>query len=258
MTFGRPVAAFPDQDHLAHLQVLLDYMTSPYLGQLAVIAPTFTPAALDHVKEHVALWYVNNVYETVSEATGQDLGDLMKFRDPATRKELDQTLAAASHEAVAQAKQKFASLPAVVQRAQQMLESMSPGVPPDPKAQTDMAKAKIGQQTAREKIQADQQKVQMTLAADAQRDAQKAQSDTQRDALKAQADSQRQDKMQQQLTLRQASQDQSEMQRTQVEQSSRERMNTADNVTALTIAEAETLSDHKAAVETGTGINPTP
>ncbi len=258
MTFGRPVAAFPEQDHLAHLQVLLDFMTSPFLGQLSVIAPTFLPSALDHVKEHVVLWYVNQVYETVSADAQQDLGDLMKFRDPETRKELDRTLAAASHEAVPQAQKTFASLPAIIQRAQQMLESMSPGVPPDPKAQTDMAKAKIGQQTAREKIQADQQKVQMTLAANAQRDAQKTQSDMQRDAMKEVADQKRQSQLQQQLTARQASQDQSEMQRVQVEQASRERMNTADNITALTIAEAETLSDNKAAVETGTGINPNP
>jgi hypothetical protein len=258
MTFGRPVAAFPDQDHLAHLQVLLDFMTSPFLGQLPVIAPTFTPAALDHVKEHVALWYVNNVYETVNEATGQDLGDLMKFRDPQTRKELDQTLAAASHEAVAAAKKSFASLPAVIQRAQQMLQQFGPATPQDPSSQAKVATAQIAAQSNREKIQARQNEVQLTLAADAQRDAQKTQSDTQRDSMKAQADNQRQDKMQQQLTMRQSSQDASEMQRSQMEQASRERMNTADNVTALTIAEAETLSDNKAAVETGTGINPNP
>jgi hypothetical protein len=258
MTFGRPVAAFPDQDHLAHLQVLLDFMTSPFLGQLPVIAPAFLPAALNHVKEHVALWYVNNVYQNVSQAAGQDLGALMKFRDPATRQELDRTLAAASHEAVASAKQDFASLPAVIQRAQQMLDSMQPSVPPDPKAQSDMAKARMDQQTNREKIQARQSEVQLTLAANAQRDATKAQSDMQRDAMKQAADEAKQEKMQQQLTMRQASQDESEMQRSQLEQASRERMNTADNVTALTIAEAETLSDNKAAVETGTGINPRP
>jgi hypothetical protein len=258
MTFGRPVAAFPDQNHLAHIQVLLDYMTSPLLGQLQVIAPTFLPAALDHLKEHVVLWYVNEVYEQTTAELGQDLGDLMKFRDPETRQELDKTLAAASNEVIAEAQKVFASLPAVIQRASQMLEAMTPAVPPDPKAQTDMAKARMDQQTNREKIQARSSEVQMTLAANAQRDAQKAQSDAQRDAQKAAADTQRQEKMQQQLTMRQASQDQSEMQRTQLEQASRERMNTADNVTALTIAEAETLNDNKTAVETGTGINPNP
>ncbi len=79
-----------------------------------------------------------------------------------------------------------------------------------------------------------------------------------RDAMKLAADEQRQNYVQQQLTMREASQNESEMARTQLEQASRERMNTADNVTALTIAEAETLADNKAAVETGTGINPNP
>lgn len=258
MTFGRPVAAFPDQDHLAHLQVLLDYMTSPFLGQSQVIAPTFLPAALNHMKEHMALWYVSQIYNSVSQAAGQDLGEIMKFRDPETRKQLDRTLAAASKDATGEAKRAFASYPAIIQQCQQLLDSMQPPVPPDPKAQADVAKARMDQQTTREKIQADQQKTQLTLVANAQRDAAKAQSDQQRDAMKQAADNQRQERMQQQLTMRQASQDESEMQRSQLEQASRERMNTADNVTALTIAEAETLSDHKAAVETGTGLNPSP
>jgi hypothetical protein len=258
MTYGRPVAAFPDQDHLAHIQVLLDYMTSPLLGQLPVIAQTYLPAALNHLKEHVALWYVATIYDDLSAEMQQDLGDVMKFRDPETRKELDKTIAAASSEVVKQAQQKFNALPAIIQRAQEVLEAFGPNIPPDQAAQADIAKAQIQAKSAREKIQARQQEVQLTLAADAQRDAKKTQGDMQRDAMKAQADMRKQEKMQQQLTMRQASQDESEMQRSQMEQASRERMNTADNVTALTIAEAETLSDNKAAVETGTGINPNP
>lgn len=204
------------------------------------------------------MWYVNQIYNDVSGELGQDLGALMRFRDPQTRQQLDKTLAAMSSDVVPMAQKQFASLPAIIQRAQSMLDSMQPGTPPDPASQAKIATAKMSQQSDREKLQARQQEVSQTLAANAQRDQQKAQSDMQRDALKAQADSQRQERMQQQLTMRQASQDEGELQRTQLEQDSRERMNTADNVTALTIAEAETLSDHKAAVETGTGLNPSP
>jgi len=258
MTFGRPVAAYPDQDHLAHIQVLLDYMTSPFFGQLSVIASTFIPAALNHLKEHVGLWYVNHIYESLSAELRQDLGDLMKFRDPQTRKELDQTLAAASHETVAAAQQTFQSLPAIIQRAQQMLQSFGPNVPPDPKAQAQLASKQIDAQSAREKIQARQSEVQLTLAADAQRDAKKTQADMQRDQIKQAHDDKRSSMMQQQLTMREASQQENENARNTAELAARERMNTADNVTALTIAEAETLADTKAAVETGTGINPNP
>lgn len=258
MSYGRPVAAFPDQDHLAHIQVLLDYMTSPVLGQLPVIAPTYLPAALDHLKEHVALWYVNEVYESISAEMQQDLGNVMKFRDPQTRKELDTTLAAASEDIVGTAQKRFASLPAVIQRAQQMLQSFGPNVPPDPASQAKVAGAQIQAQSKREQIAARQQEVQLTLAADAQRDAQRNQTDAQREAMKQAQEDRRTQLVQQQLTMREASQQQSETAREQSELAARERMNTADNVTALTIAEAETLSDNKAAVETGTGINPNP
>jgi hypothetical protein len=53
-------------------------------------------------------------------------------------------------------------------------------------------------------------------------------------------------------------QQQADTQRTMAELASRERVNTQDNQTALTIAEAETLSEEKINVETGTGINPNP
>jgi hypothetical protein len=258
MTFGRPVAAFPEQDHLAHIQVLLDYMTSPVLGQLPVIAPTFLPAALGHLKEHVAMWYVNAIYQGVSQDAGHDLGALMKFRDPTTRQELDKTLATASSEVTGSAQKVFASLPAVIQRAQQVLEAMGPQVPPDPQSQAKVATAQIGAQSQREKLAARAQEVQLTIAADAQRDQKKQQSDMARDALKAQQDDKRATMVQQQLTMREATQQENESQRQSQELAARERMNTADNVTALTIAEAETLTDHKAAVETGTGINPNP
>lgn len=258
MTYGRPVAAFPDQDHLAHIQVLLDYMTSPFLGQLSIIATTFLPSALNHLKEHVALWYVNEVYESMSQELQQDLGNVMKFRDPETRKELDKTLAAASSDIVASAQKRFAPLPAIIQRAQELLQSFGPNIPPDQAAQADITKAKIQQQSAREKIQARTQEVQQTLAADAQRDAQKTQTDLRRDQVKQQQEDRRTQMIQQQLTIREANQQENETARQDAEMAARERMNTADNVTALTIAEAETLSDNKAAVETGTGINPNP
>lgn len=258
MTFGRPVAAFPDQDHLAHIQVLLDFMTSPVLGMLPVIAPTFLPAALQHLKEHVVLWYVNHIYETVSADAEQDLGALMKFHDPETRKELDKTLAVASSEAAATAPKTFAALPAVIQRAQQTLESFGPPTPQDPASQAKVATAQIAANSKREQIQARQQEVQMSLAADAQRDAQRSQTDLQRDAMKQDQEDKRARMTQQQLTMREASKQENESARQSEELAARERMNTADNVTALTIAEAETLSDNKAAVETGTGINPNP
>jgi hypothetical protein len=49
-----------------------------------------------------------------------------------------------------------------------------------------------------------------------------------------------------------------EDQRTAAEIEARERMNTADNQTAMHLAAAEIASGDKVAVSTGTGINPNP
>ena len=51
---------------------------------------------------------------------------------------------------------------------------------------------------------------------------------------------------------------QQENMRTVEEMATRERMNTADNTTALQLAEAEIESGNRVAVSTGTGINPGP
>lgn len=257
LTLQRPVAAFPDQDHLAHLQVHLDFLSSPVLGQLPVIAPTFIPGVLNHVKEHVALWYVSYVYHLVSGEMGQDLGEVMKVRDPETRAELDRTLAAASHAAIEAAKSALNSLPAVIQRAQALLQQIAPP-PPDPLAAVEMAKIQTQSQTAREKLTARSQEVAQTLAATAQETEKKRQFDMAKDQQRQQANAQHDQVTQQGLAMREAHAEQSENVRKAAELEARERMNTADNVTALTIVEAETLSNNKSAVETGTGLNPTP
>jgi hypothetical protein len=257
MTLGRPVAAFPDQDHLAHLQVLLDFMASPFFGQSPVIAPTFLPAALTHIKEHVTLWYVNEIYNLVSEEMGADLGDEMKQFDTATRAELDRTLAAASGHVVQLAQGAFSAYPPIIQQAMTLLDEMTPA-PQDPKAAADLQKAQLQAKTAEKKLASDMQKTQMQLEADAQREREREGAEAQRQAQQQDAKARQDAATQQQLTMREGSKQQNENVRKAAELETKERMNTADNTTALTIAEAETLSSEKVEVETGTGINPQP
>jgi hypothetical protein len=257
MTLGRPVAAFPDQDHLAHLQVLIDFMASPFFGQSPVIAPTFLPAALTHIKEHVSLWYVSEIYNLVSDEMGTDLGEQMRAFDSDTRAELDRTLAAASGFVIKVAPQVFEKFPPVIQQAMQLLDELTPP-PQDPKSAADLQKAQLQAKTAREKIAADDRRQQNQLAADAQREREREATESQRQAQQQAAKAQQDAMNQQQLTMREGAKQDAENVRTAAELEAKERMNTADNMTALTIAEAETLSAEKVEVETGTGINPQP
>lgn len=69
MTLGKPVGAYPSQDHLAHIQVHMDYATDPIFGGNPSIAPGFQPAVIEHIKQHMVLWYLNQM----KQASGFDV-----------------------------------------------------------------------------------------------------------------------------------------------------------------------------------------
>jgi len=219
MSLGRPVAAFPEQDHLGHIQVLMDFAQSQALGQLPIIAPTFMPAAVQHIREHIVMQYASLAANTLEKETGQKLEDLMKERDTETRAELDRTLAAMSPDLVKQMTDTLTKAMPMIAQMQQMAQQFAPQTPQDPR----IASAQMKAQSDAQKLQAQQQQTSVTEAGD-----------TQRAQLKAQTD----------------------LQRTREEITAKQQMNTDDNLTALTIAQAEVSSGEKVALSTGTGINP--
>lgn len=236
LTLGRPVAAFPDQDHLAHMQILLDFMLSPIFGQLIIIAPVFLPPALEHLKEHLVYWYVTNAYEVANEAVKQDpdmkdkeLSDLIDSKDPEAMQEVDRLMATATmHTTIPHAQTQFKRIPEIVQQVQQLLQSLMP--PPI----TDPAQAAV--KTTEMRIQGDMQKTNLIQDRTDQRERMKVDAKTQSDAMKEQGDTQRNTES----------------------LASKEQLNKEDNLTALTIAGSEIEAGNKSALETGTGINPNP
>ena len=268
MTLGRPVAAFPEQDHLAHIQVHLDYMRSPVLGGLLTIAPAFIPACLEHIKEHITLWYVNQMFEMLKKETGrgdQGITQMLSFHDPETRNELERTLASFSQVVIPVAeKQVFTQIPGIIQEAMQMIQSLQqpPQMPIDPNKTADIeAKKEIEGQKIAQKQQSDQSKEALErdkLAQAKELEFAKLSAAEQAAALdaarkEAQQAQEYAARLEELLTKERA-----ETERTSAEIESREKMNAEDNETALTIAAAEITSGERVAVETGTGINPDP
>ena len=178
MTLGRPVAAFPMQDHLAHLQVHLDYLKSPIFGMSQLIGPVFIPGVLQHIKEHMAYWYSLYIYEQTSNAVGVPLDNFLGGKDEHVSAELDRTLAMASQRFMPDIQNSLQGIPAVIQQAQQFLQQFQPPKPQDPtqvlmaetqrKAQYDQQKLQIEQARVSRETQLDQIKMQerqMDLAA---------------------------------------------------------------------------------------------
>lgn len=246
-SLGRPISAFPEQDHLAHLQVHLDFLTSPYFGFLEIIAPNFVPAILSHIREHIVMWYVSHTYELLQGVVGEtqpqfSLEDLMKEKDPEAQKELDKLLAQASPMLIKKGSQVFHQIPQIVQKAVEIAKQYQ-AQPQDPATTV----AQIQAQTEKEKAAARAQETQTREAGATQREMMKQQAQDAREERRA-------------ITEKEVAEfrERHADARNLTDNEVRERMNQQDNLTALTIASAEIESGENVAVSTGTGINPQP
>ena len=246
-TMGRPIVAFPEQDHIAHLKTHLAYLMNPALGMNPLIAPTYIPVMLNHLKEHIALWYASSVFDIGNEATGVDIGDMLKeLKDSDEKKAFDGMLAEASQTVAMQAAEVFASLPPVIQQAQAVMQQLAPQPPMDPNAQLAAQQMQMQAQRDQQRAAIDSQKLQLT--------AQNAQQKAQMDAAKLQLDAAQE---QARLAAEKQRQD-AETQRKLAELQVRQAMNTQDNLTAMELARLEVETGERIAVSTGTGINPQP
>ena len=168
MTMGQPAAAFPDQDHIAHIQVHLEYANNPAYGGSPVIGPSFAPHALEHIKQHLTLHYLQEMRGYVAKASGgKDKFDLHK--EKALDGDAQKALAVASRMVDNDAKtnlapymqqvQALAQKVAQAQQSQQQASMMS-----DPTAavimQTQMAETKRKSEEAQANMQLDSKKMQ--------------------------------------------------------------------------------------------------
>ena len=260
-SMGQPVTAFPEQDHLAHLQAHLSFIESPMLGSSILMAGQTLPLLLGHVREHVALWYVSEVYRLVEEASGVP-PESLKTKDPATEAMYDRVLALAGSQVAAQAAQVFAKVPPIVDAAIKLSQSLAPPMPQDP---TVAAAQASGAETQRKTAEA-QQKGQLKTQEMQQKGQLKTQEMQQSAQLKAQEMQQRATEAQTKLEQAQADNAQeaelarmredAAMSREMAALAARMTMNREDNETAMRLAEMELAYGEKFAVSTGTGVNP--
>lgn len=172
MSLGQPVAVYADQDHLAHLQVLLDFMKDPALGMSPWIAPAFLPAAIKHAAQHMVYFYTTHVESTVTQVAGATPEQLASD-DPKVRQDYDRLLAMASQKVLPEVSAAMAQVLPVLQAAMQQAQQFIPKPPLDPAlAAVQAAAAETQRKTAADQAghQIDTLKVQTDAAADARKD----------------------------------------------------------------------------------------
>ena len=189
-SLGTPILAFPEQDHIAHLQAHLAYMESPTLGMSALIAPSFLPVMLDHLKQHIALWYAAETFRVAQDVAGEDFEErIRKTKDKKDKQALDRLIAEASLTATQAASEVFAELPPVIAQAMQMAQKLAPQPPMDPAAQVAREDIQMRGQAAAGKQKLEEAKLQIEDKAKERQDALKAQ-EAARKAQAEQADAQ--------------------------------------------------------------------
>jgi hypothetical protein len=168
MTLGSPIGAFPQQDHIAHMLSHIQFSQDPIFGANPIIAPKFGPAVLEHLKQHLTLWYLNQTQAYVESATGKPY-DIYKIQSQVTGA---QKLIAASIQHVHQDSQEMLGevgqqIQMILQQVKQMTQS-SQVVTPDVAAQvkalteTALAETKRKAEYDQSKIQLEAQKLQQT------------------------------------------------------------------------------------------------
>ena len=199
---GTPIAVFPEQEHLAHLQVHLDFMKSQFLGMNQLVAPACMPGLLKHCLEHVSYFCSQTVEREVVNA-GQAPISAFRSDNPKLKAEFDKTLALASQVALPKIEAALNGVLPVLMQAMQLFKSTQPPPPMDPsqaavqaaqaetarKTQADQMGHQIDQARLQQEGQIAQAKLQSdgaSKAADAAATTQKAQTDASSDLAKNQ------------------------------------------------------------------------
>lgn len=129
MSMARAVAVYPGQDHIAHLESHIAFALNPMLGMNPIIAPAFIPAVLEHIKQHMLLWYTQRVEIYAKD----DLGELKpKYSRKDDMAQIDHAVASASHMVTSDIEAGFQKFMPVLQQLMQVAQQYAPKPPADP------------------------------------------------------------------------------------------------------------------------------
>jgi chaperonin GroES len=153
---GGPVKAFPGQDHEAHIHMHKDYLSNPIFGSNPAVAEKLIPIMINHIGEHVSLWYSDAMLEAATQALRTQTNNpditLDSFMAQGTEVPLDRMMDQLDDHVFELAAKQMKEVPGIIMQAKDLLKKLAPPVPMDPSmvAQDDV-------QRQREKDKSDSQ-----------------------------------------------------------------------------------------------------
>ncbi len=168
MSIGQMAYAYPEQDHLAHIQSHLDFAKDPVFGGNPLIAPAFISKAMEHIKQHIVLWYLGRAKGYVAQSLGGKPHE--NYGLVADPKDIDRLYAMASQHIEMDTQQTLQGILPVLQQMMQTAQQFKPQPPmtADAKVLLDTSMAETQRRAARD--QAEMQLKDKELAADIERE----------------------------------------------------------------------------------------
>jgi hypothetical protein len=176
MAIGHTAYAYMQQDHIAHIQGHLMFGMDPSFGANPFIAPQFLPNAVEHIKQHMTLWYLNRMNGYVENLRGKPVDD---YENPALTATIDKLYATVGQHVALDSEQVFAQIMPQLQQLTQIMQQNKPQpqLPPDAQVVKDTAMAETQRKAAKDqqdgqiaqaKLQDGQQRAQAQMQAKAQ------------------------------------------------------------------------------------------
>jgi hypothetical protein len=155
LLIGQPAYAYLQQDHIAHIQDHLQFAMNPFLGQSPFADPNYLNNLIEHLKQHMTLWYLNRSNGYVEDSVGKPVDD---YDDPALTATIDKVYTTVGAHVMLDTQQVFGqfqqALQSLVQMAQQR-KQQGQALPPDAQVVKDTNMAETQRKTAKD--QADSQ-----------------------------------------------------------------------------------------------------
>jgi hypothetical protein len=184
MALGQNAYAYPHQDQIAHLQAHLAFAMDPAYGQNPIMASFYLPRVLEHMKQHMVLWYLNRMNGYLTRARGKPMAE-SDYENKELTAEIDRAFAAASQHVGQDSQKVFES---VIPQIQQLLQAMQqltpqPQLPPEAqvlketslaetqrRAQRDQGELQLKSQDMQQRGQIDMARLQSDQQRAAERD----------------------------------------------------------------------------------------
>ena len=149
MALGQPAFAFITQDHLAHLQAHLDFGKDPIFGSNPLMAPQFVPTLLEHVKQHLTLWYLQRMNGYVNKENSVAVN---QYEDSRFTANIDKLYALASQHVSMDSEKVFSGVMPVITQMIQAAQQYAPqpGLPPEAQVLKETSMAETQRRAARD------------------------------------------------------------------------------------------------------------